>query len=136
MKLLTFNYEKESNKIGVLASSLCLIHCLATPLIFVTQVCSETCCNDAPAYWRWIDYTFLVISFIAVYQSTRLSSNNTVKIGLWLSWLALFLVLINEKLHFFSVPNETIYFPALALIVLHIYNSKFCKCESSKCCVD
>jgi hypothetical protein len=136
MKVLRLNNEKGANKIGVLASSLCLLHCIATPLIFVTQLCTETCCSDAPAYWRWIDYTFLVVSFIAVYQSTKMSSNNLVRIGLWLSWLALFLVLINEKFHFFSVPNETIYFPALALIVLHTYNSKFCKCEAAKCCVD
>jgi len=31
---------------GALVSSLCLIHCAATPFLFIAKVCSATCCSD------------------------------------------------------------------------------------------
>ena len=40
-----------SDSIGALASSLCLVHCVATPFIFVVQSCAASCCASAPAWW-------------------------------------------------------------------------------------
>ena len=53
-----------SDSIGALASTLCLIHCLATPFIFVVQSCAASCCASAPAWWVFFDYLFLTISFV------------------------------------------------------------------------
>ena len=64
-----------SDLIGVLASTLCTIHCLVTPFIFLASTCARDCCNGAPTWWLWIDYGFLIISFFAVYQSTKTKIN-------------------------------------------------------------
>lgn len=136
LRLLSFEQklEDQSNWIGVFASGLCLIHCLATPLIFVTKMCTDTCCAEAPGYWLAIDYLFLVISFIAVFHSVKASTNKIVKRALWISWLALALVVVSEILPVITFPDYVKYIPGLALIILHLCNRQFCECEETKCC--
>lgn len=133
---ISSQFSNRSNMIGVLASGLCLIHCLATPFIFVTKMCTDACCSDAPAYWKWIDYAFLIISFIAVYYSTKSSTNKIIKVLLWLSWFGLFFILINEQIQILNLSNYVIYLPAFALIGLHLYNRRFCECKEDTCCTN
>ncbi len=126
---------KKSDNFGAIASFLCLIHCLITPFIFVAQTCSLACCADAPNWWRAIDIFFLTISFFAVYASVNNSRLAWLKISLWISWVFLFFVILNEYIHLFSLAHRWIYIPSFALIVLHIYNKKHCKCQQTTCCV-
>lgn len=120
---------------GAIASAICLVHCVATPLIFIVSSCSLKGCNNTPLWWKSIDYIFLIISLIAIYFSTKTSTNNTVKVLLWLSWTLLFTVIINEKMNWFYLPEYSIYIPATLLIVAHMYNLKYCKCSTDKCCI-
>ena len=78
--------KMNSDLIGALASTLCTIHCLATPFIFLASTCARDCCNGAPTWWLWIDYGFLIISFFAVYQSTKTTSKYWIKPALWICW--------------------------------------------------
>ena len=129
---------KKPDSIGALASTLCLIHCVATPFIFIVQSCAITCCKAAgiPSWWGFIDYFFLVISFFAVYRSTQTTAKNWIKPLLWLSWSALFIIIVNEKAAWFSLSEQAIYFPAFMLITLHLYNKKHCQCNTTKCCTN
>lgn len=124
----------KSNNIGVIASTICLVHCMATPFLFVAELCIDSCCETAPTWWIFLDYIFLFVAFFAVYQSTRLTSNKTIAIALWLSWLILCLIIVNERIRFFNLSEYAIYLPTLSLIFLHIYNKKFCQCETDNCC--
>ena len=128
--------KQKPDILGTLASSLCLIHCIATPFIFIAQTCAATCCDATPIWWKSIDYIFLGISFMAIYWSTKTSTNNWIKPMLWLSWFALLIVILNEKLKLFPLAEAVIYIPALALVILHLYNRKYCKCKTDKCCVN
>ncbi|QVY65211.1 MerC domain-containing protein [Polaribacter sp. Q13] len=132
---MTFTNQK-ADHIGAIASSLCLIHCVATPFIFIAQSSVLACCSTttAPSWWKFIDYFFLVISFLAIYRSTETTANNWMKPSLWFSWLLLFVVIINEKIALLSIPESAIYIPAIALIILHTYNRKYCQCKTDKCC--
>lgn len=132
MKLLT----QKSDNLGVFASSLCMIHCMATPFIFVAQTCTASCCATSPTWWKWIDYLFLAISFFAVYRSTQTSSNQFVKKALWFSWFALFMVIVNESLQIVDLPKMYTYIVAFVLIGFHIYNLKFCQCKDENCCTE
>ena len=129
--MLSTTYRADS--FGAAASFLCMIHCLATPFLFVAQTCAKSCCGDAPGWWRAIDFLFLVISFMAISQAMRTSSVKWVWRGLWLAWLALGWSVLMEAL----VP--TLFFPgvkytaASALIGLHFYNMKYCKCGTPNC---
>lgn len=128
--------NQKTDYLGAIASTLCLIHCIVTPFIFIVQSCSITCCSAAPSWWQFIDYFFLVISFFAVYGSTQTTSNNWMKFSLWLSWSLLFLVIVNEKKAWFFLNENFIYLPALTLIVLHLYNKKYCQCNVNKCVIN
>ncbi len=125
---------QKSDTIGVLSSGLCMIHCLATPFFFVATACSASCCSDTPLWWQWIDYFFLIISFIAVRHSTISTNSIYVELGLWLSWLGLLIFVLNAKfLWFFANPNAK-FIPAFSLIALHLYNLKYCQCQKKDCC--
>ena len=124
------------DNLGAFASSICLIHCLATPFLFIAQSCSTTCCETTPIWWQWIDYLFLIISFFAVYRSTKTTSNKNIKPLLWISWSFLFIAIATEKLHFIHIPEFIKYTAGLSLIVFHIYNIKYCKCNNDKYCTN
>lgn len=128
--------NQKSDNIGAIASTLCLIHCIATPLIFIAQSCSLTCCSGSPVWWSSIDYFFLVISFFSVHSSTQKTTKTWMKPALWVSFLLLFIVVINEKISLFYMNDNLLYIPALSLITLHLFNRKYCKCDSNKCCVN
>ncbi|MEO1032504.1 MAG: MerC domain-containing protein [Bacteroidota bacterium] len=126
--------QTNSDIIGAFASSLCLIHCLATPFIFIAHAGTAACCADAPSWWKGIDLLFIGVSFFAVYWSTKNSSKPWMVNALWVSWIGLCLVIGNEKLHLLALPESIIYVPAIALVVLHLYNKKYCQCDDDQCC--
>ena len=128
--------KQKTDSIGVIASTLCLTHCIATPFIFIAQNCSMVCCDSAPVWWSFIDYFFLVVSFFAVYRSTQTTSSYWIKPFLWLSWSVLFIIKKKKKIAWFPLSEQAIYFPALTLIVLHLYNKKYCQCNNNKCCTN
>lgn len=119
--------------IGALSSCLCLIHCLATPFLFIAKACSATCCSDTPQWWQLIDYLFLIISFFAIYYAVKKSSKKSLNYGLWISWGVLCCVIINETLGFILLPEWVIYIPAFSIILLHLYNHRYCQCANDKC---
>ena len=63
----------KSDIVGALASGLCVVHCIATPFLFVAQSCSVSgCCSEAsPTWWSSIDYLFIGITLLAVYYSGK-----------------------------------------------------------------
>lgn len=120
------------NRIGIIASTLCLIHCLATPILFIAKLCStsSSICLDGgePIWWRWFDYLFLLIALLAVYHSAKVTGQRIIAVLLWFCWSFLFFVIINEQFGLLSAPHELIYIPTISLIILHIYNRKFDSC--------
>ena len=121
--------------IGSLASSLCLIHCIVTPFIFITQACTFSCCADAPIWWQSIDYIFLIISFFAIYRSTQTSTKLEIKIALWLTWIVFFILILNKQIQIFYISNNFTYASGILLAILHLYNLKYCQCSDKDCCV-
>lgn len=124
----------KSDLIGALAGSLCLVHCMVTPLIFVIQPIAVQS-NTVPFWWKNIDYLFLIISFFAVYFTSRNTLKSTLKNALWVSWVILSLAILNEKFELYPLPELSVYIPAVALIVLHIYSiNNSSKSRKVDCC--
>lgn len=117
---------------GAIASTLCVIHCLATPIIFLAHSCSIS--NSSPIWWSNIDYVFVAISFFAVYRSSQTTSKNLMKWLLWINWVTLALLITNVKIQWIIVPEIYMYFTALMLAIIHIYNLNYCQCKTNKCC--
>ena len=122
--------------IGSLASTLCLIHCVATPFIFITQACTISCCAEAPIWWQALDYIFIIISFFAILRSTQTSSNKTIKILLWSTWFIFFVSILNKTIQLLSININFIYVIGTILALLHMYNLNYCQCKDENCCVN
>ena len=125
---------RKPDTIGAIVSTLCVVHCLLTPLLFVAQSYTATHSHEAPFWWKNLDYLFILISIITVYESTKKSTNKLIKAGLWMSWIMLFLLILNEKLVWIELDEIITYSVALTLSMLHIYNLNYCQCETENCC--
>lgn len=125
---------EKSDVFGAVASTLCVVHCLATPLIFIAHTCSINGCEATPFWWKSLDYIFLTISFFAVNRSAKNSTKSFMKPLLWGCWTTLFLLILNEKIKLVLIPETIIHITAITLAVFHIYNLKFCQCKSNTCC--
>ena len=124
------------DSIGIIASTLCLIHCVATPFIFIAKACTATCCSDAPTWWIMIDYLFLIISFLAIFFISKNLNIKWLKISFWLSWFVLLFTILHHSVNIIHLPKNFIYIPSFAIIILHFYNLQFCKCQNESCCVN
>ncbi len=131
----TFNaIDTKSDLFGAAASALCVVHCIATPFIFLAQSCSASCASK-PLWWSMIDYLFLAISILAIHHSAKQTSLKWMPTALYISWGVLAFLILNERLHLFSVFHQALYLPAFSLVSLHLYNRKYCQCEEGECCV-
>ena len=113
--------------LGACASGLCLIHCIATPFLFVAQTGLHKYMSDhkaAPVWWVYIDILALVISLIAIYFSAKSATDIWFKVLLYASWLLLAFIILNEKLELLKMAEFMIYFPSIALVTLHLLNLK------------
>ncbi|WP_340063604.1 MerC domain-containing protein [Ascidiimonas aurantiaca] len=130
------NFSSRSDIIGIIASSLCFLHCLATPFLFVAYTGTSIIEETHTWWWGTLDLIFLVISFLAIYWSARVTSSKWIKHAFWYAWLFLSLLIVNEKLEVWHLPEWIIYLPAIGLIALHFYNHRYCRCKGENCCID
>lgn len=122
-----------ADSIGMTSSTLCLIHCIITPFVFAAQACSVSCAEASPVWWGFIDFFFLAISFIAVVFATKDSSKTWIKVALYIAFGALFIIVVNEYTVITELPKYFIYASAILLILLHMYNKKYCRCADHSC---
>ena len=127
MKLIKY-LNINSDTFGILACALCIIHCIATPFVFIAYTYSNIQQNVYPIWWKNLDYIFLIISFVMVYFSTQTTSKVFMKYFFCLSWLLLCVMIINEKMGLLSVPEYMTYGSAALLTTIHLYNLKYCQC--------
>ena len=123
-----------SDLFGALASILCLVHCLITPLIFVVKTSAISCTDSSTFWWRMVDYVFIIISFIA-YYTAKFTVLTWMPYVLYGCWIVLTILILNESFHFISIPHYLIHVPAIGLIVLHLFNRNHCQCAGDTCCV-
>ena len=71
---------KNSDHIGVMSSVACMLHCFATPLLFITQAQNSTLIHEVPFFWQSMNYLFIVISLAAITRSIQNSTSSYVKI--------------------------------------------------------
>ena len=128
--------RQRSDWIGIFASGLCLLHCVATPFLFVAHAAMGPHGSSHPVWWGLLDILFLILSFLAVYWSARTTSRQWIAYGFWIFWGVLALIVLNEKLGVAHLPEAMIYLPALGLVVLHAYNRLYCQCKGDHCCAD
>ncbi|QTE23078.1 MerC domain-containing protein [Polaribacter cellanae] len=131
MNLIT----NKSDTLGIIASVLCFIHCLLTPLLFITHIGNFGIHSNKPFWWSNLDFLFLAIGFFAVLRSSKVSTKKFIKVLLWSFWTLLFLLVVNEKNEILHLPEIIMYLVTITLVILHVYNLKYCTCKKDSCCV-
>jgi hypothetical protein len=105
-----------ANLIGIVSSSICLVHCVATPLLIAFGV--EYIINTI------FKYVFLILSFASIFKATENVTNTKNAILLWVSfWGFLFSTLFQEEYEWLHYSG---YFFTILIIVGHILNIKHC----------
>ena len=111
----------KADLIGILSSSICLLHCLATPLLiafgagFITN--------------PFFKYLFLIISFVSIFKATENITSKKISLLLWISfWGFLFSTLFQEEYEWLHYSG---YLFAILIIIGHILNIRHCR-ECSK----
>jgi len=136
-KEISLVFNSNSDFFGVMASVLCMLHCLATPFLFAAHaVTSASCAEISPVWWTMMDYLFLVITFFATYYSAKSTTLKWMPVTLYIFWTVLALLIFNSTLHIISFPHAFIYIPGLSLSFLHLYNLRHCRCQKEDCCIN
>jgi len=130
----TIKLTTTANILGAAASALCLVHCLITPLLFTVHTAHQHGHGSSPVWWGLLDMLFIGISFLAVFWSVKNTSKNWMKYALWISWILLAGIIVNEKIQIMMLAEVLIYIPSMALVVLHLYNRNYCQCSDESCC--
>jgi len=125
---------KRSDLLGAAASGLCLIHCIATPFLFVAQAGIATHHDASPTWWGLIDIVLLLVSLVAVYWAAKKTPRQWMKVALSASWVFLAIVIFNERIEGFHLAEAWIYVPAISLVILHLYNWRYCQCQDETYC--
>ena len=120
---------------GAIASLLCLAHCFATPILFFSHSSISSEIQLTPIWWETLDFSFLAISFLAIYRSTQTTTKRIMKYLLWSFWALLFTFVLNEKMSVINISGIYGDLSAVILSLLHIYNLSFCQCKDDNCCV-
>ena len=50
-------------------------------------------------------------------------------------WMCFAILVLNNFFQFLKIPHALIYFPAICLSGLHLYNRRYCRCDGNKCYV-
>jgi len=136
-RLQSTQSTNKSDIVGAFASSLCLLHCVATPFLFIAGAGAvghhHHHHGDTPLWWSAIDIIFIVISFFAIYFSVKTSTKNWIKYALVANWIFLTFIILNEKFEILHLAEAWVYLPALSLVALHLYNRKYCQCKDGQC---
>ncbi len=127
--------NSKSDFFGAMASSLCMLHCLITPVLFAAQATSLNCSNIGPSWWKAIDYVFLVIALLAIVYTAKSTVSKWISSALYTTWATMTFLILNESFHLVNIPHTIIYIPAIILISLHIYNRWYCRCQGVHCCM-
>jgi len=111
----------KADLIGILSSSICLVHCLATPLLLAFGASFIT--NP------FFKYLFLIISFVSIFKANENITSKKISPLLWVSfWGFLFSTLFHEEYDWLHYSG---YLFAILIIIGHILNIKHCR-ECSK----
>lgn len=124
-----------SDWLGAAASSLCVVHCMLTPLFFVAKpVFSMAMHPHAHGHglWGYLDYVFLVLSLLAVWYSSEHTTHATLRWVLWASWVAFAIGLFFEP---FDLPygQWLMYMGSISLIIAHVKNYHHCHRAGLEC---
>ncbi|TNE78979.1 MAG: MerC domain-containing protein [Bacteroidetes bacterium] len=109
------HHNPKSDILGIISSSLCLVHCLAGPVLVLLGYSFTE-----PGGWHLWDILFFGVSAWAVWNASKGHGTRWIKVGLWSSLVVLFgSILVAEHV---AIVNIVSWLAALSLVVFHVLN--------------
>jgi hypothetical protein len=115
-----------SDKIGITASVLCLIHCLALPVIFTLSADTLYLVQHEMPF---VDYIFALIALIAAVLSARKTHSRKIKAGFAVGWT---FFIVGVLFHHNPILFYLLHLGSVILIVTHLKNLKSCNIKHKK----
>ncbi|RZN84084.1 MAG: MerC domain-containing protein [Winogradskyella sp.] len=105
-----------ADKLGIVSAILCIIHCLATPLLMTIGVGFL----NNPV----IAILFILIAFVSIYKTTKRNFFKGVSILLWIAFTGFVIsILLEEQSEIFEYG---MYLFSTLIILGHFYNIRDC----------
>lgn len=118
---IVFKKDKTADVLGIISSLLCVVHCIATPLLITLGAGYFT--NP------WIKYFFLAISCLFIFKVTWHSTHLKINVLLWFSFIGFCICTILEDA--FASAEVIGYLFVMLIITGHILHLKDCnKCNN------
>lgn len=105
----------KSDLIGISSSILCLLHCLAFPLILSAGYLFN---YSISGHWHGLDYLFVLLGMVAAWASARRTSIPALKLAFWIT-----IFIFSLSILFHGLWTGMIYLSvaaSLVLISLHV----------------
>ena len=111
-------FKAKSDFVGIASASLCVVHCLLTPILLVLAASSS-------GWWHEVSYVFLLISYYAAYETSRHCASRKNLILIVSSLVILTASVLLED--YFEWMHEVSYLASAGLITGHLLNIRYCK---------
>lgn len=119
--------------LGIAGSGMCLIHCLAMPILFFVQNSfAKDLLKGLDLENIYLDYLFVLLCFFAVFSVTKHSDSWKINASFWLFFTLFSISVLFEE--DFEHLDFLGYGASLGLIITHIINinhEKKCQIENS-----
>ncbi|MDW7691435.1 MerC domain-containing protein [Flammeovirgaceae bacterium SG7u.111] len=113
---------KYADLIGISGSVLCLIHCLAVPIIALFSA-GLTSAHQHLGVGN--DIIFMFVCLVAVYFAVRTAASSSIKIALWVFMGTFFISMsLGRNFHELEWMEYLAHISTLGLIITHIVNIK------------
>ena len=106
---MTGNKKTYADHTGILASALCLVHCLAAPVLVFIGAGIVT----NPVF----SYLFVIVSFVSIWKAARASQQKKLNTLLWVAFIVFGTSIIFEEQYHWL--HYTGYFSSATLVVGH-----------------
>lgn len=106
-----------SDLLGVSTSLLCLLHCLAFPVVLSTGYLFN---YSLQGHWHGTDYIFVLLGMVAVWASARKTPFLALKLAFWLAILVFSLsILFHDRWSWMIYISTSASFVLIVLHILH-----------------
>lgn len=113
---ITMSLTHSHDKIGIWSSLLCIVHCLAVPVVLGLSNGIDLHHN---AWWDGLQVVFILIGFWAVRHAVKHMIHTWLKAAFWVTFAAL---AVSVFMHHSLLGEALNYTAAALLIVLHSLN--------------
>lgn len=112
--------------LGIAGSGMCLIHCLAIPILFFVQnSIAKDVLKGLDLENVYLDYLFVLLCFFAVFSVTKQNDSWKISTSFWVFFILFSIsVLFEEDFEHLDLLG---YGASLGLIITHIININHCK---------